>query len=325
MLTPRFRGMRRGVFGVLIVAVLFLSGVASANPIDRPERDVDGPRAGPVPELSISLTPSQLQAEVTQSQLGAVTFGGEVTVDQMRMMSSTVTLTAVVNTGWPVVLSPQTIEMNGPGTEEFQVTVIVPPATSALLAGNVIVTGQCKAPGLAPVVAAASAVVTIAPYYLAHITTTGSEVTVDAGETRSVILTVTNDGNSGAQMHIYVADKPKEIRVSFSETDFHLQSDEATCITVAITAIGGANAGDYVLFLKVDAETREGSTEQVAALDMSVYIPSIKAKLGNTGMMAIVIAVVVVVGVAIFWKMGKLKMPKGLKFPRRSKSESKGT
>jgi hypothetical protein len=149
----------QGVITVLVTAAVLAVVLSGTVPVHRDDLVRAAPN--PIPILSLSLSPSQLEAHVTDTELGAVTFTGNATVEQLQLMSSTVTLQAVVNTGWPVVLSPQTIPFDGPGTEKFYVTVIVPPATSSLETGTVIVTGNCKAPGLAPIVASASAVVTV--------------------------------------------------------------------------------------------------------------------------------------------------------------------
>jgi uncharacterized membrane protein len=219
-----------------------------------------------------------------------------------------------------VVLNPQTFEMTGPGTEQFQVTVIVPPATSAMLTGNVIVSGSCKAPGLAPVMAAASAVVTVSPYYIGRITASSGEVTLDGSEKKEIDLNVYNDGNSNAQVHISVVNKPKEIRVSFSETDFNMQQHENATITVIVSATPSAKAGSYPMDIVVIADTNDGGTEQIASYNLSVYIPSIKAKLGFSGTVAIVIAVAAVVAVTVLWRMGRLRRLKNIRLPRRSSS-----
>ncbi|MCJ2540268.1 MAG: hypothetical protein LN414_03240, partial [Candidatus Thermoplasmatota archaeon] len=113
----------RSLAVIALVMVFFASGLTSGSTPTGPSEVVDGPDVGPIPVLTLSLTPSQLQAAVTESELGAVTFEGTAIVDQMRIMSSTVSLTAVVNAGWPLVISPQTIEFSGPGEEPFQVTV----------------------------------------------------------------------------------------------------------------------------------------------------------------------------------------------------------
>jgi hypothetical protein len=115
----------------------------------------------PVPCLSLSLSPTQLMATITPLQMDTVTFNGTMEVEQLQFETSTVSLQAVVNTGWPVVLSPQTMSCHGPSMEHFSVSVVVPPDTDPTTTANVIVTGSCKAPGLAPVVASCSAVVSV--------------------------------------------------------------------------------------------------------------------------------------------------------------------
>ena len=264
------------------------------------------PDLGPIPVLSIFLTPSQLEATVTESQLGSVTFQGTVTVDQMRVQSSTTSLQAVVNTGWPVVISPQTFKMTGPGEESFQATVIVPPATSAYLTGNIIVTGSCKVPGLAPVVAAAAAVVTVGAYYLAEISVSGSGVEVAPGEQTTLGVEVLNRANTNAQLRVFVVDKPKEVRVSFSDSEFQVEPDESVTFNVSIAAVSGASPGDYSMSLVVEADRRDGGTQRVASMNMSVYIPSIGARIGMTGVVAISGAIAAAVVVVVLWRKGKL-------------------
>ena len=308
-----------------LVMVLFASGFTSGSAPTGPSEVVDGPNLGPIPVLTLSLTPHQLQAAVTESELGAVTFEGTATVDQMRIMTSTVTLTAVVSTGWPVVLSDQTIEFSGPGEESFQVTVIVPPGTSAMLTGAVRVDGSCKVPGLAPVVAACSAVVTVSPYYRGRITAPDGIVQVDGGEKQTIELTVYNDGNAYANMRIYVAQKPKDVQVSFSTTEFDLQQDESIYINVTIGAVSGADPGNYLMGLVVEADTQAGGTEKISTFNLSVYIPSLKAKLGTSGMMAIVVVIGAVGAVVVLWKMGKFSELKWFKRTKESVGKEEDT
>jgi hypothetical protein len=302
--------------------MLSISGIAVGQPIPEPDNITDGPTAGPIPVLTLALTPTSLEAEVSRSQLGAVTFQGTATVDQMRVMHSTVTLNGIVNTGWPIVVSPQTLEFNGPGEEPFTVSVVVPPATSALMAGNVIVTGSCKAPGLAPVVSAATAVVTVSPYYLGAIISEDPEVVLTGGEKKSIEVIIRNDGNSDAQMRLYVRDKPADIQVTFSETEFHILQDDTTLINVTVAARSGVSSGDYPLILMLETDTRDGGTEQLTSFNVTVYVPSIRARLGFTGMVTIGIVIAAAVGVTVLWKMGKLERLKGLKLPKRRSAGS---
>ncbi len=284
----------------------------------------DGPAApNLIPVLSISLSPSQLEAVVTQDQLGAVTFEGEVTVDQLRVMSSTVTQQAVVSTGWPVVISPTTIKFAGPGTESFTVTVIVPPGTSALMTGNVLVTASCKAPGLSPVVASANAVVTVKGYYLLTIESEDPVLTLSPGESGEVKLQVWNRGNGMARVSASVGPKPESVRFEFSADVFMVESEEYHNLTIKITATESAPRGSHeviVLFTLAEGEPSEGSYH--ASFPITLNIPTIAATIGYPVIAALVVLSCVGVAVAVLWKKGKLSMLKELKLPKRTKAEA---
>ena len=79
----------------------------------------------PFHSLQISLFPAELTAKLTETELGAVTFGGNVTVEKPQAIAEvTVSLTAECGRGWPAVHSPQTMKFINPGTQRFQVTGI---------------------------------------------------------------------------------------------------------------------------------------------------------------------------------------------------------
>ena len=158
--------------------------------------------------------------------------------------------------------------------------------------------------------------VTVATYYDGHISATDTNIQVDGGEKQTVELKVTNTGNAYANMRIYVVQKPKEVQVSFSTTEFDLQRDESVYINVTIGAVSGADSGDYLMGLRVEADTEAGGTVQISTFNLSVYIPSMRARLGTSGMVAIVVVIGAVVGVVVLWRMG---MFSGLKWPRRPK------
>ncbi len=100
----------------------------------------------PLHSLHVSLYPDSLDAKITNTQLGAVTFGGNLTVEKPQGVERvTVTLVADTDKGWPVVISPSTIPFINPDTVRFTVTVIVPPDTPPSV-GTVTVTAQAKSP-----------------------------------------------------------------------------------------------------------------------------------------------------------------------------------
>jgi uncharacterized membrane protein len=90
----------------------------------------DDASALPMHSLHVSLFPEELGAKVTEDQLGAVTFGGNVTIEKQQGVERvSVTLDGDTASGWPTVVSPQTMAFINPGTQQFQLTVIVPPGT----------------------------------------------------------------------------------------------------------------------------------------------------------------------------------------------------
>ncbi len=220
------------------IAGIFLLSVLSVHtPLPAAEEAEAAPN--PIPILSLSLFPSQLQAKITQAQLGAVTFGGNATVEKMaRVERVTVTLTAVVNTGWPVVISPSTMAFINPGTQRFQVTVIVPPSTSSLLTGNVIVTGNAKAPALAPVVAAASAVVTVSQFFDLTIEAEQPLRQVKPGELTYNVINVYNEGNGQDTFELEIENNEKLVEdqytVLLGSTDITVQQDEYQPVRITV-------------------------------------------------------------------------------------------
>ncbi len=290
------------------------SGVGGA--IDRPAAP------NPIPTLFISLFPTQLEVQVTADQLGAVTFGGNVTVEQLRIMSSTVTLTAVVNTGWPVVLSPQTLEFTGSGTERFTVTIIVPPGTSALMTGNVIVTGSLKAPFLSPVVTSAGAVVTVGAYYDISVESDDPVITLSPGESGEVTFQVWNRGNGIATVSAMVGSAPKHVKIEFSDENLVINNEESENLTVKITAKDSAARGGHevlIYFNVAEGQSLNGSYDSVFSI--TLHIPTLAASIGYPVIAGLVVLACIGVAVFVLWKKGMMSKLKDIKLPKRTKAE----
>jgi hypothetical protein len=145
---------------VTVLSMVLVMVAAFALPTVVPMETAEG-APNPIPILSLSLYPSSRTAFVTYNEGDTVSFDGNVTVDQMPYITSEVTLTAVVNTGWSVILSQSSFTFKNPGTQRFTVSVIVPAGVDGNVTGNLIVNGEAKVPLLAPVRAAASAVVQV--------------------------------------------------------------------------------------------------------------------------------------------------------------------
>ena len=148
----------------------------------------------PVPVLTLSITPTQLHATVSDTQNGPVMFGGNATVDMLPFVTVTVTLSA--SCIWPAIISPSTMTFDSSMPQQFYVTVVVPPKTSSLEVGQLIVSGTAKAPGLPIATASASAVVTVRQYFGLEVTVLGGPFEwLRAGSTVTGKLRVNNTGN----------------------------------------------------------------------------------------------------------------------------------
>jgi len=136
------------LIGSLVVPIMGTSDKAEAAP-------------NPIPIVSLSLSPSQKRATVDHTQGATVSFDGMCTVEQMEFISSTVTLTASVNEGWSISISPDSVIFSNSGSADFVVSVIVPPGAEGGKDVGVIVTASCKVPVLQPSKATASSVINV--------------------------------------------------------------------------------------------------------------------------------------------------------------------
>jgi hypothetical protein len=306
---------------VIALTVIIATPMASGMFAGEMDRVADDKPAAPnpIPKLSQSIYPTQLQAEVTQSQLGKVTFGGNATVEQMMFMDSTVTLTAVVNTGWPVILNPQTMKFKGPGTQRFTLSIIVPPATSSLVTGNVIVSGACKAPGLSPVVASAGAVVTIKQYFKIRVESSEPSATVKSGETAKIEIEIYNDGNGPATFRLTIPDPPKDIQIEFENTEFNVQAQEFTIVSIRAKPSARASAGEHDIGIRVEVFNGPGEGGASTTFNITTVVTTLTSEIGYPTIVAIIFVAGVAVAVAVLWRTGKLK---GLKLPKRIKTDT---
>ena len=158
-------------------------------------RTASVPEAGPLPTMNVSLEPHQVEAEVTQSEEGEAKFQGTVEIDQSQFMRGNLTLKCVMSTGWPVEVEPNRTEVKGPMTILFTTTVEVPPGTSSLLTGNVVLTASLKVPGLTAIHAEASAIVIVGQYHKLRIESSEPHTHLERGQSGQIEVNIYNDGN----------------------------------------------------------------------------------------------------------------------------------
>ncbi len=167
----------------------------------------------PIPAVSVSLYPTQQRAEVTNEKSQVVSFGGNLTVDQLDIITTDVTLTASIDTDWMIVISPQFFTFQQSGTIRFTVDVVVPAGTNSTETGDLIVIASAKVPILAPILSTASAVVTVRnsspiPVWNLRITSPLEGAVVGGGGTVTVRGTVTFSGGAVNMVEARYCDGP---------------------------------------------------------------------------------------------------------------------
>ncbi len=235
---PRDRPVH-GLSAAVLVIIMMAGMLAGPHIAVPPVTEEAEAAANPIPIVSVLLTPGQMQAKVTDSQIGAVGFSGMVIVDKIpgieRMV---VTLRAVVNTGWPVVISPMTMPFVNPGSQQFQVVVIVPPSTSSQLIGTVMVTGSGKVPGMAPIIANANGVVTVAQFFKLRLEAESPLREVSPGDITYNLVNVYNDGNSMDTIQVEIENAKDLVKegwtVLLGSTDISVKSEEYIPVKVTV-------------------------------------------------------------------------------------------
>jgi sporulation-control protein spo0M len=190
------------LIGILLASLTVIAAEATlvAEPVE----------AIPRHSLHVTLYPDSLDAKITNTQLGAVTFGGNVTVEKPQGVERvTVTLVADTDKGWPVVTSPSTIAFINPGTERFTVTVIVPDGTPPTI-GTVTVTAQATSP-IWSETETAEALVNVIQFYEFQTWIDGTLGNGIPGGSISGELIIFNNGTGEDTFHISLEDIPDAV------------------------------------------------------------------------------------------------------------------
>ncbi len=247
--------------------------------------------------MTLELTPSQVEVEVSPDKNGVAAFEGTVTVDSSRLVSSQVTLSS--SCIWPAIVSPSTMEFQGPGSQAFTVSVVVPPRTSSIMVGQLIVDGTYKAPGMPVETAEVSAVVTVAPYHKTSFTFPERNLVLDRGSTGSLDINVINNGN-GRFTYEVEALAPEGLSVRFSQMVLELGEDEEATVRMNVSAGRGAPRGDHRITVRV---SEAGTTPLVFSEHM--FTVRVRTPIGTW--VAIVVLFLAAIGLAVaLWK-GKLR------------------
>jgi hypothetical protein len=273
-------GARNGLRATMMVALMLTSVfVAFAVPGHMVAEKADA-ALNPVPVLTLSLAPTQLEARVTNSQNGPVMFGGNATVEKFSGSLERVTVTLSASCIWPAIVSPSTMVFTNMVPQPFYVTVVVPPKTSALEIGQLIVSGTAKAPGMPTASATANAVVTVGQYFKLSIGADTPLREVKPGDITYNTVNIYNEGNGLDSFELEVINSKdllkKEFNVIIERTSIDIQQEEYAQIKITVQTPQGFRlwARDLVLVtLKVNSvEARNNNLLYSQEYSLSIYM-----------------------------------------------------
>jgi hypothetical protein len=158
----------------------------------------------PIPVISLTMSPGERIAEITASAPRAVQFIGNFTVDKLSFERATVTLLAVMSTGWVATVSPASVTVTNQRTMPFTVTVVVPAGELAVNIGSLTVTGRVVAGGLQSQ-AQAQAIVTPAAYFRIIASSTNPFIESPYSQQTVIAYRIYNEGNVKDQVEVGVA------------------------------------------------------------------------------------------------------------------------
>jgi len=147
------------------------------------------------PAATISLSPSHLEANVTASDKATVVFTGRATVDLGEWEEAALMLAASVDHGWAAAVAPGQMVFTSGESQAFNVTVVVPEASSASSSGSLDVDGLLRAETFAAT-ASCMAIVTVRPYYHVSAESDTPEKEIGIDGVTSLKVKVHNLGNS---------------------------------------------------------------------------------------------------------------------------------
>jgi hypothetical protein len=303
---------------VLASLLVSLASPALGSPDDGKSPPLATSARGPLPSLELQVEPTMQQASVDQSQAGTVTFSGTVQVDQSMVLTSTVTVSAGTNTGWPTEVDPSTFIVTGPGEETFELVVIVPPATSSLITGNVVVTANCKAPGLAPIVTQASVIVSVEQYYKTRFGVAEPYQEIERGEEATVEMLLYNDGNGMTTFRLTL-EVPDDIVATLSHDRIMVEQDEFAPFNVHVDVPDNARSGTHSIVVTAEALDADGDVVSSNSHPIHIGVLNVVEAMGLEWTVALIVAIAVASVVSLYWldKKGRLGSLRGWLARRR--------
>jgi uncharacterized membrane protein len=282
------------------------------------------------PTLTISvMNPPDASVTVSAESVGSVTFHANVTVDKPPLGTVMVSLDGSTSTGWPTVVSPQSIPFTASATVEISITVVVPQATPATSVGHVVVNGLATYPGMSSS-ATSSATLLVNQYFGCALNATPRNG-IENPQTFNLFIRNSGNGEDSFSLSILVQEALSKAGLSFSfEATKTQKLQQDTNQTVKVTVKYGPTAAsgmkDFYVRAISDSAKAAGNDSAFSDVLLSIDVRPLSGTTGlSIGIVAVVIIVAVVVTLFVAKKKGKLKFGKKTKEAPKRKEPEKET
>ena len=282
------------------------------------------------PTLTIStLDPPTAYVDPTADSIGSVTFHANVTVDKPPLGTVMVSLDGSTSTGWPTVVSPQSLPFPTSATVEISITVVVPQATPATSVGHVVVNGLATYPGVSSS-ATSSATLLVNQYFGCALNATPRQGTENP-QTFKLLIRNYGNGEDSFSLSILVQEALSKAGLSFSfEATKTQKLQQDTNQTVKVTVKYGPTASsgmkDFYVRAISDGAKAAGNDSAFTDVLLTIEVKLLSGTAGiSIGIVAVVIIVTVVVTLFVAKKKGKLRFGKKTKENPKVKDPEKTT
>lgn len=262
---------------------------------------VSGAPQAPDPcTVTIEVSRSHIEVHINSTSPGTASTTGNVTVDLPPLGErAVVSIQAAVDTGWPISVSPQTVQISGSmaSTIPFALSVVVPPGTAVstavvtLVARAVYAGLQCTSPPLH------EPTVQVLPYVEDVVATADAAVysVPPSGSPRTATLSLGSRSNADVVYHL-LYEPPSGVSVTGPDTVAgHYNGGYAnSSVTLRVWA-SGAEEGIYPVTVRVEA-TAQGTATSAGRATLPVEVSA--ASVPGAGLVEVLLAVAVA-GVAL--------------------------
>jgi len=250
------------------------------------------------PSMSMSVSPARKQAHVDQAEGALMEFEGRFDINQGTRVTSSVTITVNVDTGWGGGVEPNRFEITGPESKDFWVTVLVPSGASADEVCHVRVTATLTSTGFDPIEKYDVVEITVERYMHMAVNSMVTTDTVDRGGTTSFHCDITNRGN-GEMTFWPTAESVKGVDVTLDKDSIAIPAGETRTVTVQVTVGLDMPAGTYVIVINVVGEMSMNKQKVQDSVTFEIEVPTnyqvYRSYIISSFVLIVVLAIVVVV------------------------------